>query len=271
MTVVGGFLVPGSPLPLLARANPAWGALASGMEEAGRRMAQLAPDVVVVYSTQWLAVLDQLWQTRSEVSGVHVDETWHEYGDIPYSLRVDTAFASRCIELAGEAGIRSRAVDYDAFPIDTGTLVAAHFLDPGGTAAFGMTSNNLYHDRQTTEGIGVVVRRAAEQADARIVAVGVGGLSGTLHREERAPERDTIAGNGDDAWNRRILGILEKGQVEELAAIWDEYAAAARVDMGFKHLAFVLGALGGTFAGAETLAYGPTYGAGAAVVAFSPD
>ena len=77
MSVVAGVLLPGSPLPLLAPDNPPWTPLVEGMERAGAMLADLGVDVIAVYSTQWVAVLDQLWQTRPLVEGVHVDETWH--------------------------------------------------------------------------------------------------------------------------------------------------------------------------------------------------
>lgn len=38
--------------------------------------------------------------------------------------------------------------------------------------------------------------------------------------------------------------------------------------MGFKHLAWVLGGIGGSYDHADILGYGPTYGAGAAVIEF---
>ena len=38
--------------------------------------------------------------------------------------------------------------------------------------------------------------------------------------------------------------------------------------MGFKHFAFLLGALGGQFAGATVHGYGPLHGAGGAVIEF---
>ena len=50
-----------------------------------------------------------------------------------------------------------------------------------------------------------------------------------------------------------------------------DYAGAARVDMGFKHFAFILGAIGGNFNGATVHAYGPLYGSGGAVVEFDLD
>ena len=62
--------------------------------------------------------------------------------------------------------------------------------------------------------------------------------------------------------------MLEKGDAAGLAEAVPQFAKDARAEMGFKHYAFLLGALGGSFAGAKVLAYGPTYGAGAAVVEF---
>lgn len=58
--------------------------------------------------------------------------------------------------------------------------------------------------------------------------------------------------------------------MNSLRAAWGDYAGQAKVDMGFKHMAFILGALGGGYSSAEVLGYGPVYGAGAAIVALNP-
>ena len=83
--------------------------------------------------------------------------------------------------------------------------------------------------------------------------------------------QDRIARPEDDAWNRRVLGLLEAGRVAEFEGLWGEFAAEAKADMGFKHFAFLLGAMGGGFRGAEVLGYAPTHGAGAAAIAFELD
>ena len=44
MTIVAALLVPGSPLPQVARDNPPWGALAKAYEAAGAALAQAAPE-----------------------------------------------------------------------------------------------------------------------------------------------------------------------------------------------------------------------------------
>ena len=106
MSVVSAFLVPGSPLPLVKRDNPCWGELASAMEAAGERLRASKPDAVLLYSTQWLAVLDELWQTRERSTGVHVDENWHEYGDLPFDIRADHELAEACVAAVTSAVLR---------------------------------------------------------------------------------------------------------------------------------------------------------------------
>ena len=127
MTVVSAFLIPGSPLPYVQRDNPPWGKLADAMDLAGKALLASEPDTIVVYSTQWMAVLDQLWQTKPHMKDVHVDENWHEYGDLPFDISIDTALAEAAVKATNEASIKSKGVNYDKFPIDTGTIMVANF------------------------------------------------------------------------------------------------------------------------------------------------
>jgi len=73
-TVACAFLVPGSPLPQLKPDVAPWGRLRTALEQAGQTLRDTRPDCVLVYSTQWMAVLDQLWITRPRSTGIHVDE-----------------------------------------------------------------------------------------------------------------------------------------------------------------------------------------------------
>jgi len=268
MPVVAGLLVPGSPLPFVQRNNPPWGRLASAFEAAGRALTRAAPDTLIIYSTQWLAVLDQLWLTRAHMVGLHVDDNWHEYGDLPFDFRIDTALTTAIVAATPAIKIRSKGVDYDGFPVDTGTIVANHYLNPGSTLPLAVTSNNLYHDFATTRAIAEVAAREADSLGRKVAFIGVGGLSGSIFRGAIEIEDDHIADAEDDAWNRRMLDLMQAGKAEELASACPEYARAARVDMGFKHCAFVLGGIGGRFRGAIVHGYEPLYGGGGAVVEF---
>jgi 2-aminophenol/2-amino-5-chlorophenol 1,6-dioxygenase alpha subunit len=266
MSVVAAFLVPGSPLPYVRRDNPPWGALADAMDKAGEALAAAQPDTLVVYSTQWIAVLDQLWQTRPHLVDVHVDENWHEYGELPFDITIDTELAEAAVAATNAAGIKSKGVNYDKFPIDTGTIVAAKFLNPGNERSLVITSNNVYHDWQMTQTLGRVAAEQAQALGRKIAVVGVGGLSGSYFRHTIDIASDRIASEAEDAWNRRILELMENGDLAALQEQCPTYATEARVDMGFKHFAFLLGALGGQFSGATVHGYGPLHGSGGAVV-----
>lgn len=266
--VVASFLVPGSPLPLLARDNPPWTEIADGLEDAAAALREAEPDVILIYSTQWLAVLDQPWQTRPRVRGVHVDENWYEYGEIDYDIEIDTELAEACIGGCRSLGIKARGVDYDGFPIDTGSIVANRFLNADGACAVVMAANNLYHDWEQTLKLGEMAANQAVRLGRRVAVIGVGGLSGSVFRQEIDPADDRIASTGEDAWNRRMLDLMVKGDASAMKALIADYAREARVDMGFKHFAWVLGSAGGRFHSATVHAYGPTYGSGAGVVEF---
>jgi 2-aminophenol/2-amino-5-chlorophenol 1,6-dioxygenase alpha subunit len=269
MTVVSAFLVPGSPLPLLKPEVPALGGLAEAMRVAGRALAASRPDAVLVYSTQWIAVLDQLWLTRPRSNGVHVDENWYEFGDLPFDIHADEALALACVAASPGAGVHARGANYDGFPIDTGTIVAASLMGLGGAdRPLLVGSNNLYHDAATTEKLAAMSVACATSQGKRVAVVGVGGLSGSVFRTEIDLHEDKLVSEADDQWNKRMLKLIESGDTAQLRAIGPDFAKQARADMGFKHFHWILGALHGNFAGATVHGYGPLYGSGGAVVEF---
>jgi len=269
VAVVSAFLVPGNPLPYLKPQVAGLSAFSSAMRQAGEAIKHSRPDTVLVYSTQWIAVLDELWLTRVRSTGVHVDENWYEFGDLPYDIYSDTALAKACVEACPSVGVKARGVDYDAFPIDTGTITAANLMGLGTrTLPLVVAANNVYHDAGTTEKLAALAVECASKADKRVAVLAVGGLSGSLIRDEIDLKEDHIAEADDDARNRQLLKLIESGDEKGLKAYLPEFAAKARADMGLKHLHWILGALGGRHRGARVHHYGPLYGSGGAVVEF---
>jgi len=269
VTIVSAFLVPGSPLPQLRGDVPPWRRLASAMREAGQVLAGSKPDVVLVYSTQWMAVLDQLWINRAKSTGLHVDENWHEFGDLPFDISSDVELAEACVQGCRQGGVHAKGVDYDGFPIDTGTITAATLMGFGTPdLPVVIAANNLYHSPRQTEALGRIASRAADAAGKKVAVVGIGGLSYSMFREPIDPSADHIISEGDDRWNRRILQLIEAGAVDELRSAIPQYASEARVDMGFKHFFWILGALDGRFSSARIHEYSPLYGSGGTIVEF---
>jgi len=145
----------------------------------------------------------------------------------------------------------------------------ASSLDPGRRLRFVLAANNLYHDWATTLRLGQIAAGQAAASGRRVAIVGVGGLSGSIFRNEIDVAEDRLASDADDAWNRKLLAVLERGDAAEVSRLAPQHAQGARADMGLKHVAWLLGALGSAYGGARTLGYGPAYGSGNAVIEFT--
>lgn len=267
MTVVSAFLVSGNPLPLLKEDNPPWKTIAEAARSAGRALAESKPDVLLIYSTQWFAVLDQLWQTREHSTGVYVDQNWYEYGDLQMDLRTDVELAKACVETANQRSYPSKAVDYEDFPIDTGTIVANAFLNPGAKLPAVVAANNLYHDFDTTVALGKLAAEQAAQHGRRAAVIAVGGLSANYFDHDIDITQDRIVNSDDDLANRALLAAMEKGGADRLRNQIATFNASSKGDMGLKHLGWLLGGVG-DFSSATVHGYGATYGSAAAVVQF---
>jgi len=265
MAIVSAFLVTGSPLPYLRPENPPWAPLAAAFKAASAALAASKPDVLLVYSTQWIAVLDELWQVRAHSKGVHVDENWYEFGDLPFDIKADVALATACVASCATIGVSAKPVDYEDFPIDTGTIVADSLLNPGRVPLV-IAANNVYHDFAKTEALAAMAAATADAQGKRVAVVAVGGLSGAYFDHSIDIATDHIRHEADDAANKAFLAALTQGSTAARAAVTD-YAGKTKADFGMKHLAWVLGATGG-FSGATIHGYGPTYGAGATVAEF---
>lgn len=243
--------------------------LRRGMRQAGERIKAFAPDVIVLYSTQWISVLGHSFQTNPHPQGVHVDENWYEWGDLPFDLRVDAALGARAAAIASSSGLATKTVNYEGFPLDTGTLVALRFLDPTSAIPIALVSSNIYAGQEDSRTLGRAMRQAIEESGKRAVVVACTGLSGRFFTEEIDPRTDHISRAEDDAWNRRILDLIAQGGNAEVLTLSSGFAQAAVADMGFKAFAWLMGVLGTPSTPGKVLAYGPIWGTGAAVVEYT--
>jgi hypothetical protein len=90
--------------------------------------------------------------SRKRSEGLHVDANWYEYGDLPYDIHADIELGHACVAASARAGVHARGVNYDHFPLDTGTIVACDMLRIGTPERpLALASNNLYHDAATSE------------------------------------------------------------------------------------------------------------------------
>lgn len=274
MSFVHATLVPGLPHPLLCPdAAPGYRALADGFAAAGEALRASKPDLLVLYSTMWPSVLGHQVQARPRPRWVHVDELFHALGSIPYELNIDADFAHALVTGMAARGLHARPVDYEGFPIDTGSVVALKMLDPSGSIPAVILSSNVYADRAETVVLGEAVTEAVGRAGRRAAAVAVSTLSNRLFTDWVAPEADRVHSAKDDEWNRKILELWGQGRLEDLAQLSRNIHSQVRVKkvVSFKPFWWLSAVMGAhnRYDG-QVHAYGGLHGTGAAVCSLSP-
>lgn len=259
-------IVPGLPHIMQADLNEGYRSLVDACEKLGDELAQRGVQRIVYYSTQWLSVLGQSFQARAELKGHHVDENWHDFANLDFDFRVDTDFAKAMAAGAENNGFQTKLINYDGFPVDTGTIIADRFLNKGRFIT-NMVSSCVYSDNAETEKLGAVVRNAIDESAVPTAVVGVSMLSGRFFTTEIDLREDHIRDESDDAWNRRMLDWFENGEFSKIDENLAGFCSETKADMGFKAYSFIKG----TGACQENnrshvMAYGAIYGTGAAVL-----
>lgn len=270
--IVAGFVVPGLPHPLLVPdANPAYRKIRDAFEAVRQEIDSLQPDLLLLYSTQWLSVIGHQVQARKSPEWNHVDPEWHELGSIPYKFRMDPAFGASYVGHGRARGLEMRTVDYHGFPIDTGTVVALKLLDPENKYAASVVSCNMYADRAETIVLGKAALDAVKATGKRAVAIAVTAFSNRLHTDVIPFAEDRIHSLKDDEWNRKYLEILGAGRLESASQLAREFSTQAAGDQKMKAIWWLAALMGQTngFEG-RVFDYQPIYGTGAAVVGLWP-
>jgi 2-aminophenol/2-amino-5-chlorophenol 1,6-dioxygenase subunit alpha len=255
--------VPGLPHLLKSEKSPAWTSLSRAYSQLGEELNRENPDVLILYSTQWISVLGTSFQAHPNPKGCHTDDNWYEWGDLPFDLKVDSALAADMSKRVPA----SRTVSFDGFPIDTGTLVAMKFLNPLNRPVV-LVSSGVYCDAQASYAIGREVSRSLEASGKKGIFVACSLLSARYFTEEIDPVADKISSASDDEWNRKILAGLEVGDLNAVAEVAPQYSKEALADMQFNAFHWMRGTLADTQTSGRVLGYGPIWGTGAAVIGF---
>lgn len=269
---VAGFIVPGLPHPLLAPdKSHGWARVRQGFEKLRERLAEINPDVLVIYSTQWPSVLGHQIQADPRPQGVHVDHEFHDLGTMEYNFPVHVNYADAYLQAGQKRGLHMRRVCYRGFPIDTGSLVALGLLNPDNRIPCTLVSCNMYADRAETIVLGKGAADAAKEQKLRAVAIASTALSNRLWTRPTVPQNDAISSQKDDEWNRKLIELLNEGRLEDVAQLARQFAREAHADSKLKAIWWLSAALGSSNDFAGTVhAYEGLYGTGAAVVELRP-
>ena len=225
-----GLYVPPHPHPLLSPgASEGYQRLRDAFDTCRERIENSDADLIIVYSTTWPSIIGHQFQANPNSEWVHVDDDFHYLGSMPYSFTMDSVFAEACVEKAKERGLQARTVNYDAFPIDTGSITALSLLNPDNRIPATIVSSNMYANRSETIVLGKAIRDALTEEKRKAVVVVVSSLSNRMFTEPIDPSEDRIHSQKDDDWNRKILEFFEDGRLEDLSQLSREIHGQIRV------------------------------------------
>ncbi len=260
------FIVPGQPHLVLTES---WKDLTSAFKKAGQDAQAIKPDVIVLYSAQWMSVLGHSFQADPNPKGIHVDENWHDMGDLAFDFKVDTDLTKLAEQKAKAKGLSTKLVNYEGFPIDTGSIVTLNYFNPENTIPVVIVSSNVYANKEDSMALGEAMGEALKESGKTAVVVFSTAFSHRFTTTEIQPADDKISSEKEDEWNRKMLDLIQSGKNKEAVELTEEFAKNANPEMMFKGFYWLMGVLGTPSVPGELLAYGPVWGTGNAVVEYS--
>ncbi len=272
--VIKACVVPGQPQPLMVpEQNEGWMKLRRAYEEMAKEIKEANPDVLIIYSTKWLSVIGHQIQARKNPVWTHVDDEWHEYGEIEYSFNIDSELAHQVNDACHDRGLHTRTVDYHGFPIDTGSIVALKLLNPDNKIPAIILSSNMYADRTETVVLAKSIIDALKKSGKKAVAIASTALSNRYHDQMIDPKEDRIHSLKDHEWNLKMLEFFEQGRLEDVSQLSRQIQQEARVHKvtNFKPFWWLSTMMGQTnYLEGKIFEYQPLYGMGGALVSLTP-
>ena len=111
---------------------------------------------------------------------------------MPYKFEMDSDFSHQYHENCGKRVLNSRTIDYDGFPIDTGSVVALSLLNPDNRLPACIVSSNVYANRAESIVLGKAARDTLEQQGKKAIVIVVSSLSNRMFTDYIKQEDDRI-------------------------------------------------------------------------------
>ncbi|MCB0350622.1 MAG: hypothetical protein KDD38_05525 [Bdellovibrionales bacterium] len=272
--ILNSYILPGLPhLLLTPDKNPGWQKLNQAMKNVGKEIQNSGAEILILYSTYWPSIIGHQIQARENAEWILVDDQFHELGSIPYKLKFDSKFAEIYKKECEKRKLQARTIDYEGFPIDTGSVTVLKLINPDNKIPCVIVSSNIYSDRAETVILGKATLDAIRASGKKAVLVAITSLSNRLATKRVDPKDDEISSLKDHEWNLKFLEFLNEGRLEDAAQLSRQFHVEARVPKvsNFKPF-WWLSAVNGqhnSFNG-QVYEYAPVCGTGAAVVGLEP-
>jgi len=199
--------------------------------------ATLKPDLWVIASTHWVSTFDWFATCQPKHEGLCVShEAPNLIPGLPYTYRGDAEFGAALVEAWTEASVSAVRNEARNYQWDYGTYVPLHYLDPGGEIPVVSIPVVLAADHGECLRAGAAIHATARKLNRRVVFLGSTALSHALVRgRHNWPTAERMEAD------KRFVGQLERGALDEAIAGFGEYSRKVVAEMGGRALATLLG------------------------------
>ncbi|ALS20464.1 MULTISPECIES: extradiol ring-cleavage dioxygenase [Paenibacillus] len=266
MSIELGLLVPHTPRMCHEEQAPAFQKeLVRSMHEAADVIASLKPDVIVLISCHWMSSFHHLVDATPHHKGILTAFECPELiSDVPYEYPGDEQLGSRLVEAGQQAGLSVVKVNDPTYVWDYGTVVPLRYLVPKGDIPVIDLSVTWAANLEETYQWGQQVGKVLRESEKRAVFVSSGALS---HNLVRGPE--VMPSISEQALDKQFLDYLNHNDLQSAWKMLPQYAKAASVESGGRHLAMLLGVLEGNYT-SKYYGYGQSSASANVVMTFQP-
>ncbi|MBN2910852.1 extradiol ring-cleavage dioxygenase [Polycladomyces sp. WAk] len=266
MSIELGLLVPHTPRMCHEDRTPEFQKeLVKGMHSVARIIEKIKPDAIVLVSCHWLSSFHHFVDATPVHKGVLTAFECPELiSDVPYQYPGDEQLAGQLVEAGQKAGLPVVKVNDPTYVWDYGTVVPLRYLVPNGDIPVIDLSVCWAANLEETYVWGQQIGKVLRESEKRVIFVSSGALS---HNLVRGPEKMPTA--AEQALDRQFLEYLHNNDLSSAWNMLPQYARAACVESGGRHLAMLLGVLEGNYESAY-YGYGQSSGSANVVMAFQP-
>ena len=265
MAIIAAFAVPHPPLIIPEVGNgreKGIQATVDAYEEVGRRVAELAPDTIVVSSPH-----ATLYRDYFHISpGRSAKGSFARYGAsrAAYKVAYDADFTAALADACDDAGI-SGGTGYERDPeLDHATMIPVHFIQKRfrdfKLVRIGLSGFNAGEHYR----MGMLVQQVAAELGRRVVYIASGDLSHKL-----TPDGPYGFAPEGPVFDARVTDDFARGDFLDLLAL-DPSLAERAAECGLRSFQMMAGALDRTAVTSELLSYEGPFGVGYGIAAFTP-
>ncbi|MBI2316218.1 MAG: extradiol ring-cleavage dioxygenase [Betaproteobacteria bacterium] len=213
--------------------------LIAGSKAMGEAIRKLAPDLLVLMSAHWVSTFNWYVTAQNPHKGMCIaDEAPDLISGEPYQRPGDPAFAQALAAANQAQDVPMLVNDSPHYTWDYATWVPLHYLDPAQEIPVVTLPSVLTSDLDECRRVGRSVGAVAARSGKRVIFIASCALSHKVARGPHlwpTPERMEM--------DRKLIALLERGDIAAVAAWLPEYSVQAAAEMGGRVLAAMTGAL----------------------------